>query len=115
MYDGIEILHALPGGPFHHTDAQPRQFMIDIYGNVLINDFNGSKFQLVNFESIGKDHDTGGINTDGDINKDVSDVSIHTPHLCWYCGHRSRGQKLALIHENEIICFLFDLMILLCM
>ena len=56
---GLETIHTIPGGPFHHTgsiyitfyvtcvyrmcvflDIQPRQFMVDSEGHVLINDFN---------------------------------------------------------------------------
>ena len=42
---GIELLHNIRGGPFHHTDIRADQFMIDANGNVLINDFNRGKFQ----------------------------------------------------------------------
>lgn len=62
----VELIHSIPGGPFHHTDIQPRQFLLDDNDYVYINDFNRGKFQPYHF---GEDK----------VEK------------CWYCGHRSRG------------------------
>lgn len=64
----VELIHSIPGGPYHHTDIQPRQFLLDDHDNVFINDFNRGKFQPFYF---------------GDDNINI--------HKCWYCGHRSRG------------------------
>merc|ERR1712129_549148 len=63
----VEIIHTIVGGPYHHTDIQPRQFLLDDFDNVYINDFNRGKFQPFYFSD------------DGRVQK------------CWYCGHRSRG------------------------
>jgi len=63
----VEIIHTIVGGPYHHTDIQPRQFLLDDFDNVYINDFNRGKFQPFYFSD------------DGRVEK------------CWYCGHRSRG------------------------
>lgn len=62
----VELIHSIPGGPFHHTDIQPRQFLLDWNDNIYINDFNRGKFQPYYFNN----------------NKIIK---------CWYCGHRSRG------------------------
>lgn len=62
----VHLLHSLPGGPFHHTDIQPRQFLLDDRDRVYINDFNRGKFQPFFFGN-------------GRVER------------CWYCGHRSRG------------------------
>ncbi len=37
-------LHAVPGGPFAHTDIQTRQMLINSEGRVLLNDFNRMKY-----------------------------------------------------------------------
>ena len=65
----VELIHTIPGGPFHHTDIQPRQFLLDENDYIYINDFNRGKFQPYYFG-------------DGDNDK---------IEKCWYCGHRSRG------------------------
>ena len=64
--DSVHLLHSVDGGPFHHTDIQPRQFLLDDNDRVFINDFNRGKFQPFFF---GK----------------------RRIERCWYCGHRSRG------------------------
>jgi len=62
----VDLLHSIKGGPFHHTDIQPRQFLLDDHDRVFINDFNRGKFQPFYFAE-------------------------HHIERCWYCGHRSRG------------------------
>ncbi len=41
---GLNQLHSMPGGPLAHADIQPRQFLIDQNGKLLLNDFNRIKY-----------------------------------------------------------------------
>jgi hypothetical protein len=41
---GLAQLHSAAGGPFAHSDIQTRQFLVDIDGKLLLNDFNRIKY-----------------------------------------------------------------------
>jgi serine/threonine protein kinase len=41
---GLYQLHAAPGGPFAHADLQPRQFLLNTNGILLLNDFNRVRY-----------------------------------------------------------------------
>eukprot|EP01084_Bolivina_argentea_P280632 479952_1 len=69
---GIELLHNIYGGPYHHTDIRDDQFMIDNYGNILINDFNRGKFQPYYFPKYDYNK-TGGV------------------ERCNFCPHQANG------------------------
>ena len=83
---GIELLHNIPGGPYHHTDIRDDQFMIDQYGNVLINDFNRGKFQPYFFPK----YDYNLTNIDNIVEK------------CNFCPHSSSG-NLRAPEEHEMM------------
>jgi len=45
---GVQAIHNLPYGPYVHADLQPRQFLINPEGKILINDLNRGKFLTYN-------------------------------------------------------------------
>ena len=83
---GLQIMHNIEGGPYMHTDLQPRQFMIDREGNILINDFNRGKFTEYYFKNAVE----GGERKKMDLESE-SDLIIP----CTYCMPGSHGHYRA--------------------
>jgi len=81
MVHGLQIMHNIEGGPYSHTDLQPRQFMIDREGNVLINDFNRGKFTEYYFKNA----------VEGEAANTKADLIIP----CSYCMPGSHGHYRA--------------------
>ena len=86
---GVQIMHNIEGGPYMHTDLQPRQFMIDREGNVLINDFNRGKFTEYYFKN---EVEGAAVTTKKEeAEEEGSDVIIP----CTYCMPGSHGHYRA--------------------
>eukprot|EP01083_Nonionella_stella_P303612 1051666_1 len=79
ILSGLQVMHNIEGGPYTHTDLQPRQFMIDDGGNVLINDFNRGKFTEYYFAS----------------SMEQSDAETDVVIPCTYCMPFSHGHYRA--------------------
>ena len=74
--DGVELMHSVRGGPYHHTDLRADQFMIDENGNVMLNDFDRSKKEQYLF---------------------ADNVSIRCP----FCPHSANGMGRAPEFEED--------------
>ena len=87
---GIELMHSIRGGPYHHTDIRSDQFLIDQHGNVLLNDFNRGKFQQYLFMDK-MSNDTLGTKQNGTDSNDSDSVVIRCP----FCPHTAHGMVRA--------------------
>eukprot|EP00483_Globobulimina_turgida_P003217 UN03222 len=79
ILSGLQVMHNIQGGPYMHTDIQPRQFMIDDQENILINDFNRGKFEEYYFKN--------------EVEKINSNSDVVIP--CTYCMPYSHGHYRA--------------------